>query len=320
MKKILLVIYLSLVSTFIFANTIKFEKNFNSSNTVVAKMPAGNFEGNPIYKPSEKEINKALKATEKSIQENIYQFPDFETILEHIDEFKLQIIGFEKEGKKYICLNFNAIVNDINDLAEAPIITVMQTLKIWTALYDISEDQIYAYKLFRGHYYPILEKDGVQHITSIYCDFAFKIPKNWKTNYWFSESSYYKFGLLPPDSYSKDEGFNTTVYILADIEDGNSISAQSFMEQDENNYKIQGINPEYEIVDLKLDNTDKILSYAMYRSYKLPNSYVEYIFVAQTEKAVFTMFMGIRGGYKNREKELFEDFKTIIHSMEVIKG
>lgn len=309
-----------LVNTFVFANKINFVKKFNSSNTVIAKMPAGNFEGNPIYRPSEKEIKKALKATEKSIQENIYQFPDFKTIQEHIDEFKLQIIGFEKENKKYICLNFNAIVPDLNDLAEAPIITTMITLKIWTALYDISEDQIYAYKLFGDHYYPVLEKNGIQHVTSVFCDFTFTIPENWKTNYWFSDSTNCKFGLLPSDSYSEKYGYNTTVYILADIEDGNSISAQSFMEQDENNYKNYGINPEYEAVDFKIDNTDKILSYTMYRSYKLPNSFVEYIFVAQTEHATFTMFMGIREGYKDKEKKLSEDFKKIIRTMVVLKG
>ena len=66
MKKIILVIYLLFVSTFIFAND-NFEENFNSTNTIIAKMPAGNFEGNPIYKPSENEIKKALKATGKSI-------------------------------------------------------------------------------------------------------------------------------------------------------------------------------------------------------------------------------------------------------------
>ena len=104
LKKLFLGILLLLVNTFVFANKINFVKKFNSSNTVIAKMPAGNFEGNPIYRPSENEIKKALKATEKSIQENIYQFPDFKTIQEHIDEFKLQIIGFEKENKKYICL------------------------------------------------------------------------------------------------------------------------------------------------------------------------------------------------------------------------
>ncbi|MGI5173432.1 hypothetical protein H0R92_07490 [Treponema sp. OMZ 840] len=320
MKKIFLVVYLLLVSIFVFANNINFEDNFNSSNTVIAKMPAGNFEGNPIYKPSENEIKKALKATGKSIQENIYQFPDFETVLEHINEFKLQIIGFEKENKNYICLNFNAIVKNLNDLAEVPIITIMNTLKIWTALYDISEDQVYAYKLFGERYYPILEKDGIQHITSVFCDFTFKIPKNWKPNYWFSDSANCNFGLLPSNSFSEDKGYNTTVYILADVEDGNSISAQSFMEQDENNYKNQGINPEYETVDFKIDNTDKILSYAMYRSYKLPNSFAEYIFVAQTEKATFTMFMGIRDGYKNNEKKIVEDFKKIIRTMVVIKG
>ena len=287
---------------------------------IIAKMPAGNFEGNPIYKPSENEIKKALKATGKSIQENIYQFPDFETVLEHIDEFKLQIIGFEKENKKFICLNFNAIVPELNDLAEAPIITTMITLKIWTALYDISEDQIYAYRLFGDHYYPVLEKNGIQHVTSVFCDFTFKIPENWKTNYWFSDSANCKFGLLPSDSFSKDKGYNTTVYILAAIEDGNSISAQSFMEQDENNYKNYGIDPEYEAVDFKIDNTEKILSYTMYKSYKLPNSFVEYIFVAQTEHATITMFMGIRDGYKDKEKKLSEDFKKIIRTIVVLKG
>lgn len=320
LKKIILVIYLLLVSTFIFANNINFEENFNSTNTVIAKMPAGNFEGNPIYKPSESEIKKALKATEKSIQENMYQFPDFETVLEHINEFKLQVIGFEKDNKNYICLNFNAIVENLNDLAEVPIITNMITLKIWTALYDISEDQVYAYKLFGDHYYPILEKNEIQHITSVFCDITLKIPKNWKTNYWFSDSANCNFGLLPSDSFSKEKGFNTTVYILAYVEDGNSISAQTFMEQDENNYKIQGINPEYEPVDIKIDNIDKILSYGMYRSYKLPNSYVEYIFVAQTENATFTFFMGIRDGYKNKEKKLVDDFKKILRTITVIKG
>ena len=250
----------------------------------------------------------------------MYQFPDFETVLEHINEFKLQVIGFEKENKNYICLNFNAIVENLNDLAEVPIITNMITLKIWTALYDISEDQVYAYRLFGDHYYPILEKNEIQHITSVFCDFTLKIPKNWKTNYWFSDSANCSFGLLPSDSFSKDKGFNTTVYILAYVEDGNSISAQSFMEQDESNYKIQGINPEYEPIDFKIDNTDKILSYGMYRSYKLPNSYVEYIFVAQTENTTFTIFMGIRDGYKNKEKKLVEDFKKILRTITVIKG
>lgn len=308
------------MSIFVFANNLKFEEKFNSSNTVIAKMPAGNFEGNPIYKPSENEIKKALKATGKSIQDNMYQFPDFETVLEHIDEFKLQVIGFEKENKKYICLNFNAFVKSLDELADVPILSVMNTLKIWTALYDVSEDQIYAYKLFGDHYYPILEKNGIQHVTSIFGDFTFKIPKNWKTNYWFSDSVNCKFGLLPSDSFSEDKGYDTTVYILANFEDGNSISAQSFMEQDENNYKNYGINPEYEVVDFEIDNNDKVLSYAMYRSYNLPNSFVEYIFVAQTEKAVFTMFMGIRDGYKDREKELVEDFKNIVRTMVVIKG
>lgn len=320
MKKVLLTSYLLLMSIFVFANNLKFEEKFNSSNTVIAKMPAGNFEGNPIYKPSEKEIKKALKATGKSIQDNMYQFPDFETVLEHIDEFKLQVIGFEKENKKYICLNFNAFVKSLDELADVPILSVMNTLKIWTALYDVSEDQIYAYKLFGDHYYPILEKNGIQHVTSIFGDFTFKIPKNWKTNYWFSDSVNCKFGLLPSDSFSEDKGYDTTVYILANFEDGNSISAQSFMEQDENNYKNYGINPEYEVVDFEIDNNDKVLSYAMYRSYNLPNSFVEYIFVAQTEKAVFTMFMGIRDGYKDREKELVEDFKNIVRTMVVIKG
>lgn len=320
MKKVLLTSYLLLMSIFVFANNLKFEEKFNSSNTVIAKMPAGNFEGNPIYKPSENEIKKALKATGKSIQDNMYQFPDFETVLEHIDEFKLQVIGFEKENKKYICLNFNAFVKSLDELADVPILSVMNILKIWTALYDISEDQIYAYKLFGDHYYPILEKNGIQHVTSIFCDFTFIIPKNWKTNYWFSDSVNCKFGLLPSDSFSEDKGYDTTVYILANFEDGNSISAQSFMEQDENNYKNYGINPEYEVVDFQIDNNDKVLSYAMYRSYNLPNSFVEYIFVAQTEKAVFTMFMGIRGGYKDREKELVEDFKNIVRTMVVIKG
>ena len=92
MKKVLLTIYLLLMSIFVFANNLKFEEKFNSSNTVIAKMPAGNFEGNPIYKPSEKEIIKALKATGKSIQDNMYQFPDFETVLEHIDEFKRNFV------------------------------------------------------------------------------------------------------------------------------------------------------------------------------------------------------------------------------------
>ena len=320
MKKVLLTSYLLLMSIFVFANNLKFEEKFNSSNTVIAKMPAGNFEGNPIYKPSENEIKKALKATGKSIQDNMYQFPDFETVLEHIDEFKLQVIGFEKENKKYICLNFNAFVKSLDELADVPILSVMNTLKIWTALYDVSEDQIYAYKLFGDHYYPILEKNGIQHVTSIFGDFTFKIPKNWKTNYWFSDSVNCKFGLLPSDSFSEDKGYDTTVYILANFEDGNSISAQSFMEQDENNYKNYGINPEYEVVDFEIDNNDKVLSYAMYRSYNLPNSFVEYIFVAQTEKAVFTMFMGIRDGYKDREKELVEDFKNIVRTMVVIKG
>ena len=320
MKKVLLTSYLLLMSIFVFANNLKFEEKFNSSNTVIAKMPAGNFEGNPIYKPSEKEIKKALKATGKSIQDNMYQFPDFETVLEHIDEFKLQVIGFEKENKKYICLNFNAFVKSLDELADVPILSVMNTLKIWTVLYDVSEDQIYAYKLFGDHYYPILEKNGIQHVTSIFGDFTFKIPKNWKTNYWFSDSVNCKFGLLPSDSFSEDKGYDTTVYILANFEDGNSISAQSFMEQDENNYKNYGINPEYEVVDFEIDNNDKVLSYAMYRSYNLPNSFVEYIFVAQTEKAVFTMFMGIRDGYKDREKELVEDFKNIVRTMVVIKG
>ena len=30
--------------------------------------------------------------------------------------------------------------------------------------------------------------------------------------------------------------------------------------------------------------------------------------------------MGIRGGYKDREKELVEDFKNIVRTMVVIKG
>ena len=58
----------------------------------------------------------------------------------------------------------------------------------------------------------------------------------------------------------------------------------------------------------------------MYRSYKLPNSYVEYIFVAQTENATFTFFMGIRDGYKNKEKKLVDDFKKILRTITVIKG
>ena len=58
----------------------------------------------------------------------------------------------------------------------------------------------------------------------------------------------------------------------------------------------------------------------MYRSYKLPNSYVEYIFVAQTENTTFTIFMGIRDGYKNKEKKLVEDFKKILRTITVIKG
>ena len=320
MKKIILITCLLLLSSLVFAKNTEFEENFNSSNTVIAKMPAGNFEGNPVYKPSEKEIKTALKATGKSIQENIYQFPDFKTVLEHIDEFKLQIIGFEKENNKYICLNFNAIVQNLSDLAEVPVLTIMNTSKIWTALYDVSENQIYAYKLFGNHYYPVLEKNKIQHINSVYCDITLKIPDNWKSNYWFSDSANCNFGLLPSDAFSEDKGFNTTVYILAGIEDGNSISAQSFMEQDENNYKNYGIDPEYEKVDFKIDNTDKISSYLMYRSYKLPNSFAEYIFVAQTENAVITMFMGIRNGNMYNEKKLLEDFKKIIRTMVVIKG
>ena len=82
---------------------------------------------------------------------------------------------------------------------------------------------------------------------------------------------------------------------LSMVEEGDPKTYKEFLKCDENNYKQNGIIPEYENINFKLDDETGMEDYGICEIYGLPNSKVEMMFVAKTTYGNIVLFFAAKG-------------------------
>ena len=121
-----------------------------------------------------------------------------------------------------------------------------------------------------------------------------KAPTGWIVDDNFAQWAGYLIGFLPTDAYGND-GVNMTFYMLGFLEEGDPKTYKEFLKCDENNYKQNGIIPEYKNINFKLDDETGMEDYGICEIYGLPNSKVEMMFVAKTTYGNIVLFFAAKG-------------------------